>query len=116
MAGFLCRRSQARRRTHRPRQVGFSAGKSPQSYPAQRVEVILQKNNSNISFKYVDSSIEYEISLPKFRTGYCVSKDNNEIIKREFETYEDGTKLYYSYNPIFSNPLEYTCLFDYNPR
>lgn len=79
-------------------------------------EVILKKNNSNISFEYVDSSIEYEISLPRFRTGYCVSKDNNEIIKREFETYEDGTKLYYTYNPIFSNPLEYTCLFDYNPR
>ena len=57
-----------------------------------------------------------EVSADEYKIFGSVEKLEDDLIKREFETYEDGTKLYYTYNPIFSNPLEYTCLFDYNPR
>lgn len=79
-------------------------------------EVILHKDGDHFSFEHVDSSIEYEIVLPQFRDGYCITRENDETTRKELETYENGTMMYYAYNPIFSNPLEYTCLYDYNPR
>lgn len=79
-------------------------------------EVILHKNDDGIWFEYVDDLVNCEISLPRFGDDYCISNYNGQLIKRNFDMYLDGTKMYYAYNPSFANPLDYTCMYDFIPR
>lgn len=70
-----------------------------------RIEVGL-KENADIPF-----------ALPKNKDGYSLSKEGKTVVKKDFASYEDGeTTLYYAYNPALKKPLDYTCLFDYDPR
>ena len=71
---------------------------------------------NDVLFSYADGSEGPEIGLLDSHAGYCLSKNNEAIVKKEFKDYEDGTALYYSYNAKFNNPLYYSCLYDYNPR
>ena len=78
--------------------------------------VVIHRNGDDASFSYADGSEGPEINLPYLRAGYCLSQNNETIVKKEFKDYEDGTTLYYSYNAKLNNPLYYSCLYDYNPR
>lgn len=78
--------------------------------------VVIHRKGDDASFSYADGSEGPEINLPYLRTGYCLSKNNETIVKKEFKDYEDGTTLYYSYNAKLNNPLYYSFLYDYNPR
>ena len=71
---------------------------------------------NDVLFSYADGSEGPEINLPYLRAGYCLSKNNETIVKKEFKDYEDGTTLYYAYNAELNKPLDYSCLYDYNPR
>lgn len=81
--------------------------------------VVIHRNGDDVSFSYTDGSEGPEISMfhlyPR-RAGYCLSKNNETIVKKDFKDYEDGTTLYYAYNAKLNNPLYYSCLYDYNPR
>ena len=71
---------------------------------------------NDVLFAYADGSEGPEIGLSDSRAGYCLSQNNETIAKKEFKDYEDGTTLYYSYNAELNKPLDYSCLYDYNPR
>lgn len=78
--------------------------------------VVIHRNGDDVSFSYADGSEGPEIGLPYLRTGYCLSKNNETIVKKEFKDYEDGTTLYYTHNAELNKPLNYSCMYDYNPR
>lgn len=81
--------------------------------------VVIHRNGDDVSFSYTDGSEGPEISMSHLyprRAGYCLSKNNETIVKKDFKDYEDGTTLYYAYNAKLNNPLYYSCLYDYNPR
>lgn len=81
-------------------------------------EVVLHKNNDNdIYFEYLDSTINIEIGFNGYyQNNFCITQNNGEIALRALSEYEDGTILYYSYNPVFLDPIDYTWLFDYKPK
>ena len=71
---------------------------------------------NDVLFSYADGSEGPEIGLSNSRAGYCLSQNNKTIAKKEFKDYEDGKTLYYAYNAELNKPLDYSCLYDYNPR
>ncbi len=75
-------------------------------------ELILHKNNNEISYEFLDKNFKYNNML----NNYCLTLENERIIQKNLDEYEEGTKLYLSYNKNIENNNHKGYLYDYNPR